>query len=588
MHWQRYGAVLNIEPDGFTQRGNEYYCICPGHDDEHPSARVDPEKGAWYCDVCTSGGGLAALYAVIHQLDAVKDFDRIQQDLFQLLGIGPLDDAASKPSKAMRLIGLLGTIESFRTGNNETYVDLVAEGGGITTCPTQDVPSYCRDLLFQRRETAPKATITEAAEALEAAALHGQVVRKVSLRTARSEAGDVYVDLGRPDWKIAHISPRGVSIVDYTTTLPVRFTRAKGMLELPLPDATPLTIREIHKRFFNNLTPNDFLLVLGFIFIALREGQEYLILAVADKPGYGKTTLMKLVRRLIDPAEPMTATFPRNQQSLFAGLKNHYLPAWDNCSSIAPAMSDTLASITTGGGISERAYYTNFDEASFNGARPIVMTSVGSIVRRADLAGRVVAPGFRPFTDNGGSIARIPDEDLYAAFEQARPAILAFIYQAIGGGLRALPSVELPSSTRMLSSVKWIYSCMRAIGYHDRWFQAYQANQAGTDERLLDESPLTQPIISLLERYKNKWDGTASDLLEELNLLTPDGFRNPKWPKTAAHLSGELNQLAKALRQLGVSIEHPEHTDHSHARTIRLARQIAASPPKPPGLRRVI
>ena len=34
------------------QEGAEVQFLCPAHDDHHPSARWNPEKGAWYCDVC--------------------------------------------------------------------------------------------------------------------------------------------------------------------------------------------------------------------------------------------------------------------------------------------------------------------------------------------------------------------------------------------------------------------------------------------------------------------------------------------------------------------------------------------------------
>jgi hypothetical protein len=32
-------------------------CRLSGHMDEHPSCRVHPTRGVWYCDVCARGGG---------------------------------------------------------------------------------------------------------------------------------------------------------------------------------------------------------------------------------------------------------------------------------------------------------------------------------------------------------------------------------------------------------------------------------------------------------------------------------------------------------------------------------------------------
>jgi hypothetical protein len=40
------------------RKGNELLFRCPldGHPDEHPSARWNPQKRTWYCDVCGGGG----------------------------------------------------------------------------------------------------------------------------------------------------------------------------------------------------------------------------------------------------------------------------------------------------------------------------------------------------------------------------------------------------------------------------------------------------------------------------------------------------------------------------------------------------
>ena len=44
-----------------TRKGAEILFPCPAHSDEHPSARFNPAKGAWYCDACRAGGGIKDL-----------------------------------------------------------------------------------------------------------------------------------------------------------------------------------------------------------------------------------------------------------------------------------------------------------------------------------------------------------------------------------------------------------------------------------------------------------------------------------------------------------------------------------------------
>jgi DNA primase len=43
------------------KRGRELAYICPLHGDLHPSLRVDPDKGVWFCDPCLVGGDVVEL-----------------------------------------------------------------------------------------------------------------------------------------------------------------------------------------------------------------------------------------------------------------------------------------------------------------------------------------------------------------------------------------------------------------------------------------------------------------------------------------------------------------------------------------------
>ena len=51
-------ARAALDRDGKPER-NEIRFRCPaeGHEDRHPSARWNPEKATWFCDVCKAGGG---------------------------------------------------------------------------------------------------------------------------------------------------------------------------------------------------------------------------------------------------------------------------------------------------------------------------------------------------------------------------------------------------------------------------------------------------------------------------------------------------------------------------------------------------
>ncbi|MCL5075116.1 MAG: phage/plasmid primase, P4 family [Chloroflexi bacterium] len=49
--WERQGR----------KEGAEIRFLCPCHDDHNPSARWNPDKQVWFCDVCSAGGGITHL-----------------------------------------------------------------------------------------------------------------------------------------------------------------------------------------------------------------------------------------------------------------------------------------------------------------------------------------------------------------------------------------------------------------------------------------------------------------------------------------------------------------------------------------------
>lgn len=53
--WAALEAAI-MARDG-RREGRETHFLCPVHDDHRPSARWNPEKKVWHCDVCNAGGG---------------------------------------------------------------------------------------------------------------------------------------------------------------------------------------------------------------------------------------------------------------------------------------------------------------------------------------------------------------------------------------------------------------------------------------------------------------------------------------------------------------------------------------------------
>jgi hypothetical protein len=67
-----------------------------------------------------------------------------------------------------------------------------------------------------------------------------------------------------------------------------------------------------------------------------------------------------------------------------------WVMTFENASSLGPGLSDAICRLSTGGGLSKRALYTDDDEVVLDCTRPVIITSIEEIASRPDLLDRAV------------------------------------------------------------------------------------------------------------------------------------------------------------------------------------------------------
>ena len=65
------------------KKGRNFVCLCPFHNDTHPSMVVSPDKGIAYCFACNSGGDIFSFYQRIESVD----FRQALHDLAERTGV---------------------------------------------------------------------------------------------------------------------------------------------------------------------------------------------------------------------------------------------------------------------------------------------------------------------------------------------------------------------------------------------------------------------------------------------------------------------------------------------------------------------
>jgi len=213
----------------------------------------------------------------------------------------------TKLTQSDLLIELTRGADLFHSDEGTAFADIEVDGH-VETWPIKSngFRQWLQHQYFITTNGAPnREAITSAIAVLEARARFDAPTSQVHVRMA-GHKGKIYLDLCDADWRAVEIDAKGWRVVDVP---PVRFTRARGMLPLP----TPVKGGTVHdlQQFININKAGDFILVVAYIVAALRDRGPYPILALRGEEGTGKSTLVRIIRSLVDPNKVPLRTLPR-------------------------------------------------------------------------------------------------------------------------------------------------------------------------------------------------------------------------------------------------------------------------------------
>ena len=124
---------------------------------------------------------------------------------------------------------------------------------------------------------------------------------------------------------------------------------------------------------------------------------------------------------------------------------------------------------------------------------------------------------------------------------------------AIAGGLRELPSVDLKELPRMADFAEWGEAIGRSLGWGaDTFVSTYKDNRKEATHVLLEDSPVATVMLALARGGIN-WSGKPQELYQGVVKIVGDRL-GPSWPKTISMFGSELRRIAPQLRLHGLSI----------------------------------
>jgi hypothetical protein len=383
---------------------------------------------------------------------------------------------------------------------------------------------------------------------LEARARFNADIPEVFIRTARARDGEgssYFIDLGDASGRAIAICERDWTVVDRPD---VHFRRPAGLMPLPVPcrDGSVELLRP-----FVNLSQSDFRLLVTWLTAILRPVGPYPILVLRGEQATAKSTLVKIIRLLVDPHACIALNLPASARDMMVTAVNGWLLAYDNISDVPRWMSDALCQLVFGGAISGRALFTNDERSFIYAQRPVLLSGIGDIVRWGDLKDRCVFLQLPPIPRT----SRRGEDEFWKAFHTARPRILGAMLDAMVGGLRKRPSVQLAELPRMADYAIWGEAVARGLGWPAQAFlSSYNANRKEATVTELLDSPLGDGLLQLGRRI-SRWRGSAAELNAFLQEnVDEEVAASSTWPKTSEKFSKELRRLAPQLRIHGIDV----------------------------------
>ena len=444
--------------------------------------------------------------------------------------------------------------ELFHTPAGRAFADICTQGVRQTLPVSSD--AFRRWLQVDVCEIAGKAPssaeLKRQVGLLEAKALQpGTPEREVHLRTAFAD-GRIYLDLCDSSWRAVEVGPDGWRL---TYNPPVRFIREPGMSALPVP--APGGSIETLRSLVNISDETDFVLLVAWLVDALHNEGGHPILVLSGAEGTAKSTLVAILKALIDPSSKSLSGLPRTEHELATQVGLGYLQAFDNVRGLSGQMSDALCRLSTGGG-----------------ARPIFINGIDDVVTRPDLADRCLFVTCDAIPDE----RRRSEVQLRADFEKAHPQLLALLLDALSHGLRMLPTTKPNGLPRMADFALWATACETAIWPAGTFMAVYHHNIAQAVETLIETDAVASAVRSMMVERKT-WTGTAAKLFIT---LTPAFSRmGGKVPASPRDLAVKLRKAATPLGKIGITVEY-HLQGHNRDRIITISSEPKGGDDRPP------
>jgi hypothetical protein len=289
--------------------------------------------------------------------------------------------------------------------------------------------SWLRRRMWEQEQRAVNGEyLKTAAGTLAAHAEFSDDVRELHTRAAWHE-GVLYYEL-RPG-RVVKVGASGWGFAENPPVLFRRFPNLK-----PIPDPEPGGDVRSLAGYANLKTNRDRRLFTAYAATLALPHVGRPIFNASGAMGSGKTTIQRLIKRLLDPTAPETVRLdPRD----FLQKASHaFAVMLDNQNTIPEWAADTLCRLVTGEADSKRRLYTDDEDVVVELRRAVLLNGINVPSDRGDVLDRSLVVELERIPDG----ERKTEEELWDRFEAEHPKLLGALFGALAEAIALKPSIK--------------------------------------------------------------------------------------------------------------------------------------------------
>jgi hypothetical protein len=108
---------------------------------------------------------------------------------------------------------------------------------------------------------------------------------------------------------------------------------------------------------------------------------------------------------------------------------------------------------------------------------------------------------------------------------------------------------------------------------------AYEGNRQGAIDNVLDADLVAGAVLAMMVD-RTEWNGTATDLIEQLAKFVSETQRNSKaWPTSGRAVAGKLRRSEPFLRKIGIEFVFSRSNDRARTRLIQIISKASSPDP---------